>query len=107
MRSRNAQGRILRAALCEVERGLFHVSYRRDSHVDIHELPTYQLGTSASDAEQRVEQRAVECGFTAVMWDHPLDDIPQLSVSPKEISPPTSTQALSGGGETLLAGRVI
>lgn len=107
MGSRNGQARILRAALCEVERGLFHISYRRNSQVDIHELPPYQLGASASEAEQKVEQRAFECGFTAVVWDHPLDDKPSLSDRADEATLAPSSQPLGGANEVLLGGRAL
>jgi hypothetical protein len=63
--------RLLRATLCEIERGLFHVSYRADTAKSgLHELPIYQVGTCASDARQRVEERARGCGFELVVWDY-------------------------------------
>lgn len=90
MGSRVMLGGTLRATLCEVERGLFHVNYRSEAvDWDVHELPLYQVGTSAADAQQRIEQRAQECGFDIVTWDHvlvdpaprfrPTQDIPNLS----------------------------
>ena len=44
-------GRVLSATLCEVERGLFYVTYAMDSvGLGKHLLPRYQVGTCASDA---------------------------------------------------------
>jgi hypothetical protein len=58
--------------LCEIERGLFHVSYRTDAVAgDLGSLPVYQLGTTAADARQRIEETAQRCGFDTVIWDHP------------------------------------
>jgi hypothetical protein len=63
-------GRVLRATLCEVERGLFYVTYTMDSAaLGKHLLPRYQVGTCASDAQQRIERRARECGYEAVVWE--------------------------------------
>jgi hypothetical protein len=73
MGSRRSPGRILRATLCEIERGLFHVSYRSDVvEWDVHELPAYQVGASAVDAKQRIEARAQGCGFETVLWEYAL-----------------------------------
>jgi hypothetical protein len=63
-------GRVLSATLCEVERGLFYVTYAMDSAaLGKHLLPRYQVGTCTSDAQQRIEKRARECGYEAVIWE--------------------------------------
>jgi hypothetical protein len=63
-------GRVLSATLCEVERGLFYVTYTLDSvGLGKHLLPRYQVGISASDAQQRIERRARECGYETVVWE--------------------------------------
>ena len=67
MGSRNICPHFLQATLCEVERGLFHVSYLADAAV--HGMPTYQVGTCAADAKQRIESEAKNCGFETVIWD--------------------------------------
>jgi hypothetical protein len=70
MGSRRLRAQILRATLFEIERGLFHVSYRTDTAEWVgHEMPAYQTGTSASDARQRIEARARGYGFESVVWD--------------------------------------
>jgi hypothetical protein len=62
--------RMLYANLYEIERGLFCVSYRRgDGAIGKHLLPCYQVGISVSDAQKRIEQRARECGYDAVVWE--------------------------------------
>jgi hypothetical protein len=67
------EGRMLHAALCEIERGLFYVSYSADDvGLGKHFLPRYQVGTGASDAQHRVEQHAHECGFKTVIWEASL-----------------------------------
>jgi hypothetical protein len=64
---------ILRATVCQIERGLFRVSYQTDAvDWDAHRLPIYQVGSSASDAKQRIEERAKGCGFGMVVWDDTL-----------------------------------
>jgi hypothetical protein len=70
MGSTPLRARIIRAALCEVERGLFHVSYRATSaHWSKHALPVYETGASASEVKRLIEQRAVGCGFEMIIWD--------------------------------------
>ncbi len=69
----NMRGRTLRATLCEIERGLFHVRYQvGDAEWDGDDLPRYWVGTSVSDAEQHVRQRALEVGFEAVLIGYEL-----------------------------------
>jgi hypothetical protein len=61
---------MLRATLCEVERGLFYIAYSLDVAAPGRRLlPPYQVGTSASDAMRRVEQEARACGFESIVWD--------------------------------------
>ncbi len=70
MGSRVIEEQVLRATLCEIERGLFHVLYRMEGvGLGQHHLPRYQVGASASDARRRVEQRARECGYETVAWE--------------------------------------
>ena len=61
---------VLRATLCEVERGLFHSNYRTDTAAaDVHEMPRYILAGSTADAMRRIEKAARRCGFELVLWD--------------------------------------
>lgn len=77
------QERMLRANVCEIERGLFHVAYRIDDlGPGRHLLPLYQVGTSEADAQKRVEQRARECGYDAVIWETMGAD-PRMFIAPK------------------------
>jgi hypothetical protein len=69
MGSRILCGHFLQATLCEVERGLFHVTYLADTAVPV--LPSYQVGTCAADAKQRIESQAKIYGFETVVWDYP------------------------------------
>ncbi len=70
MESERLRQRVLRATLCQVERGLFHINYRTDSvAAEVHDLPRYQLGTSGSEAKRRIERTARKCGFSSVLWD--------------------------------------
>lgn len=86
MEIRMAEGRMLRATLCEIERGLFCVTYSRDSvELGKHLLPPYQVGTDASDAMRRIEQRARECGYQAITWEPTIVD---------QLPPPASTSGL-------------
>jgi hypothetical protein len=89
--------RILRATLCEIERGLFHVSYRSDAtEWDVHELPAYQVGGSAAEAQQRVEARAQRCGFDTVLWDYALFVAASLPDPAGDAVPPI--QGIVAGG---------
>jgi hypothetical protein len=70
MEFRGLRGQILRAALCEIERGLFLVTYSSDRQDrDVSDLPTYQVAKSALEAQLRIEERAYICGFVNVVWD--------------------------------------
>jgi len=59
--------RTLYAALCEIECGVFYVSYP-ESDPDTGKLATYQTGTSAADAKRRIEFIARAVGYDAVIW---------------------------------------
>ncbi len=75
MRNKLPEERTLRATLCEVERGLFRVSYRMEgAGLGKHHLPLYQLGTCASEARLLIEQQVREAGFASVVWDDVLTD---------------------------------
>jgi hypothetical protein len=77
-------GLMLSATLCEIERGLFYVTYTVDGvGLGKHLLPRYQVGTSASDAQQRIEDRARECGYTAVIWKSAVS-APSARPSPRK-----------------------
>jgi hypothetical protein len=77
MGSKIPEERTLYATLCEVERGLFHVSYRMEGPgLGKHRLPLYQLGTSASEVRRLIEQQAREHGYASVVWDSLLPDTP-------------------------------
>ena len=81
MGSQLQDGRVLSATLCEVERGLFYVTYAMDSvGLGKHLLPRYQVGTCPSDAQQRIERRARECGYEAVVWEAAPADPSTLSL---------------------------
>jgi hypothetical protein len=62
-------GRTLHATLCEVERGVFYVTYPScNPGFDADELTRYHTGTSAADAKQRIERRAQDLGYAIVTW---------------------------------------
>jgi hypothetical protein len=63
--------RLLHAVLCEIECGVFYVSYP-DSDPDTDRLTTYQTGTSAADARQRIELTARALGYDTVIWEQTL-----------------------------------
>jgi hypothetical protein len=70
METFTARGRILHATLCEVECGLFQISYRAgDGDRSIRNLPPYQVGTSSADAMQRAEHSASFYGYDVIIWD--------------------------------------
>ena len=88
MASRVVDEQILQATLCEIERGLFRVAYRISGvRPGFRYLPHYQVGTSASDARSRVEQRARECGYASVVWDVELTQPPQTRPAAHEGMP--------------------
>ncbi len=64
------EAEVLHATLCEIERGLFQVTYRVDGVAVLqHPLPRYQVGSCALDARVQVEQRAQECGYPLIVWE--------------------------------------
>jgi hypothetical protein len=92
MAASNRHSRTLRATFCEIERGLFYVTYPSlalDS--DILELPTFGLGTCASDVKQRMEKSIQAFGYKTVMWENALV-LPQ-SHSPAPTPAISATQA--------------
>lgn len=62
-------GRILRATLCEIERGVFYATYFQDKAApDTENLPHYQVGKCASDAKLQIEANARALGYEGVSW---------------------------------------
>jgi len=59
--------RILSAALCEIECGVFYVSYP-DAGLGSDRLARYQTATSEADARRRIEFNARALGYEAVIW---------------------------------------
>jgi hypothetical protein len=59
--------RTLYAALCEIECGVYYVSYL-GSDPGTERLATYQTGTSAADAKRRIELNARALGYDDVIW---------------------------------------
>jgi hypothetical protein len=69
MEAGHRHGRILRATLCEIERGVFYATYFQERTApDTEDLPHYQIGKSASDAKQRIERTARAIGYETVCW---------------------------------------
>jgi hypothetical protein len=69
MEAARRHGKILRATLCEIERGVFYATYLQDNAAPgIEGLPHYQVGKSAVDAKMRLEGSARELGYDAVSW---------------------------------------
>jgi hypothetical protein len=114
MGSRRLHAQILRATLFEIERGLFHVSYRTDTaEWPGHKMPAYQTGISASDAREQIEARARGCGFESVVWDL-APDVPAILQEhnsagpgiqrvklPRDTSLAVATEPSSGGSARL------
>jgi hypothetical protein len=77
MGTANRLDRTLRATLCEIERGLFHASYRSIGFgVDStsmapnqNNLPIYHLARTASDARDDIERIARAIGFETIVWE--------------------------------------
>jgi hypothetical protein len=85
-------GRMLRVSICEIERGLFQAKYRtHKSAVFTHELPTYQVGVSASEARQWIEQSARAIGYDTIIWEKAQLTVPRPS--PTLPRPPDSRAA--------------
>jgi hypothetical protein len=77
--ARSNHGRTLRASLCEIERGLFYATYRTlRSAPGIQGLQSYQIGISASDAKQRIEETVKALGYDTIIWKDALV-VPQHS----------------------------
>ena len=57
----------LHATLCEVESGVFYVTYP-DCASGANELTTYQTGTCAIEAKQEIERCANALGYNTVIW---------------------------------------
>ena len=71
MEAADRRGRTLRATLCEIERGVFYVTYPDGGFLgDLEE--TYQLGACAADAKRHVEQIVRAHGYDVVIWKDDL-----------------------------------
>ena len=70
MSSNSTDQRSLSAWINVIENGLFHIlyTYRRTAS-DLQRLPNYQVGASLSDVKQKVQNRASQIGFGAIVWD--------------------------------------
>jgi hypothetical protein len=70
MEAARRHGRILlRATLCEIERGVFYATYFQDKAApDTEDLPRYQVGKCADDAKQQIEANARALGYEGVSW---------------------------------------
>ncbi len=65
------RGNALRATLCEIERGVFYVTYPEGGFLgDIEQI--YQLGASAAEAKRQVEQSAWARGYDRIIWKDDL-----------------------------------
>jgi hypothetical protein len=65
--------RALRATFCEIERGLFYVTYPSHAlEAELLELPTYGLGTCAFHVKQRMEESIRAFGYETVIWEDAL-----------------------------------
>jgi hypothetical protein len=90
--------RSLRATLCEIELGLFSVSYRCDAPARLlHDLPIYQVAACLSDAERKIELRARACGFDTVIWEHSLMAPAHLQHLADEVLHPKAGKVLAAG----------
>jgi hypothetical protein len=60
----------LSAWISVIENGLFHIMYNyRCTASDLQRLPNYQAGASLSDVKQRIQNKASQIGFGAIVWD--------------------------------------
>ena len=67
----SSRGKVLRATLCEIERGVFYASYP-DAGPGIAIDVIYQVGASATDAKRKIEQTARQHGYEIVIWKDDL-----------------------------------
>ena len=100
MASAYDRSQVLRATLCEVERGLFHVSYHTDDADSVaKELPAYETGACPSDVMQRIEAGAKGYGFEAVIWDYELRLGPtDETAGVMPVDPPVGARGRRGRG---------
>lgn len=96
MKAVSSGRQVLHATLCEIERGVFYVTYPdMDLAAATGELAIYQVGASAADAKQQVEQHAHALGYETVVWNDanvaPLFPIGHL----QDLGEPTTAHAQS------------
>jgi hypothetical protein len=97
MAASNRHSRTLHATFCEIERGLFYVTY--PSHAlesDILELPTYGLGACASHVKQRMEKSIQGFGYETIKWEDALVLPQSHSSAPTPAVSGTQARPLSG-----------
>jgi hypothetical protein len=97
MAAGNKHGRTLHATVCEIERGLFYVTYPSHAlEAAVLDLPTYGLGTCASQVKQWIEKSIYAFGYATVMWDDVLVLPPSHSPAPTPAVSAIRTGQLSG-----------
>lgn len=90
METFTSHGRTLHATLCEVERGLFQISYRAEKgDRDVRYLPPYEVGACPADARHRIEQDASLYGYVAIIWDSAF---PEPEPAPDPLKLPASNR---------------
>jgi hypothetical protein len=97
MTASNRRSGTLRATFCEIECGLFYVTY--PSHAlepDVLELPTFELGTCASHVKQQMEKSIQAFGYETVEWEDTLVFPQSHSPTPTPAVPATQARPLSG-----------
>jgi hypothetical protein len=72
----------LQATLCEIERGLFYVTYPDlEFAADAAELSAYQVGANAAEVKWQVERSAHLLGYETVVW-HDANNPPIFPADP-------------------------
>lgn len=83
MEAARRHGRVLRANLCEIERGVYYATYFQERTApDTENLPRYHVGKSACEVKALIDDSARALGYEAVCWRESIV-IPEFTAQTK------------------------
>ncbi len=86
MRAESKPAEPLFVSVFEIERGLFHATYRStENTAAVRRLPPYQVGSCIADAKARIALSAQASGYETIIWDDSessLDGMPADGAAP-------------------------
>jgi hypothetical protein len=97
MATANRHGATVRATLCEIERGLFYITFIAcGPGSDLNDVSQYQVVASAAEARRRIEEECFALGYAKVIWADVLV-VPPSHQDHEHGWPPNAQTAVADG----------